>query len=48
MNTALGVDDRIAAARYIGVGEVSSLGGELAEVVLAIVKVADCSVHGKR
>jgi hypothetical protein len=48
MNTALGVDERIAAARYIRVGEVSSLGGELAEVVLAIVKVAGWSVHDRR
>jgi hypothetical protein len=40
MKTAVGVDERMAAARYIGVGEASSLGGGLVQVVLAIVKVA--------
>jgi hypothetical protein len=49
MHTAVGVDERMAAARYIGVGaEASSLGGGLVVVVLAIVKVAGYSVHGRR
>jgi hypothetical protein len=48
MMTAVGVDERIAAARYIGVGEASSLGGVLVAVGLAMVKVAGCSVHGRR
>jgi hypothetical protein len=38
MIAAFGVDERIAAARYIGVGEASSPGGALV-VVLAIVKL---------